>query len=265
MDHRRLLGTMASLTLCLYVLAFPCAAEDVKTKSAPISTVKTVKSAQLKVEGDTLTVVKALPFRVRAPEGADLYDWTVPESVKAFPEDNTLTVTSAPKGTFVVRVRCTTIDFEKKKINKELGEVEINYGGVIPGPQPPTPPNPDPPTPQPKNAPIAIDGFSVLMVTETRDGTELPKGQFNVAFGGKVRDYLKANCVREGPNNWPAYRIYDQNISMEGETKAWQDAMKRERKSVPWIVVSDGKTGYEGPLPASEEEAINLFKKYGGK
>ena len=41
--------------------------------------------------------------------------------------------------------------------------------------------------------------------------------------------------------------------------------MKRTRSSVPWLVVSNGVTGFEGPLPATEAEITAILTQFGGK
>ena len=52
---------------------------------------------------------------------------------------------------------------------------------------------------------------------------------------------------------------------MDAEEKAWQDAMKRPHPTLPYLIVSNGKSGYEGPLPTSVDEAMTILKKYGGE
>ena len=39
-------------------------------------------------------------------------------------------------------------------------------------------------------------------------------------------------------------------------------AMLRKRGALPWIVISNGVSGYEGPLPANPDETIKLMSKY---
>lgn len=124
------------------------------------------------------------------------------------------------------------------------------------GPRPPPDPNPPvPPDPKPSPAPIPGDGLRVLIVYET--GIPMPAGQFSAIFGKDVRGYLDTHAKE--------YRVYDQNTDITHAPKVWQDAMKRPRASVPWIIVSDGKTGYEGPMPANVRDTLTLLKKYGGE
>ena len=59
-------------------------------------------------------------------------------------------------------------------------------------------------------------------------------------------------------------RFFDQSVDNSNDAKIWQDAMKRPRSGLPWIVVSNGTTGYEGPLPLTEADTLALLKKYGG-
>lgn len=106
-----------------------------------------VRSAPLKVEGDTILIVKTLPCNVIAPEGADLYQWSYPDSLKVTIQDNVLTISNAPKGTHRVSVLMITlvVDFDKKskKVTKESSSVEVNIGDIpkpAPDPLPPKDP-----------------------------------------------------------------------------------------------------------------------------
>lgn len=119
-----------------------------------------------------------------------------------------------------------------------------------PGPKPPSPDNPPP---------IPGDGLRVLMVYEsakTNEPGNLP------LFSKRVRDYLDEKCARV--NGEPERRIYDKDIDTSRDSKTWQDAMKRPRTATPWLIISNGKTGFEGPLPPSVEATLDLLKKFGG-
>ena len=127
------------------------------------------------------------------------------------------------------------------------------------GPQPPPKPI-DPPVP---NAPIAGDGFKVLIVFEATQAQQLPAGQQSAIYGKATRDYLNSKCPVGPDGKTKEWRIYDKDTVMDDESKVWQDAMKRPRTAIPWIVISDGKTGFEGPLPATEAAITELLTKYG--
>ena len=132
-------------------------------------------------------------------------------------------------------------------------------------PQPPQPGPGPAPQPTPGIAPIAGDGFKVLIVYEAMTEQTLPPAQQAAIFGKKTRDYLNAKCA-PGPDGKPKeWRIFDQNTPTDGDTQVWRDAMKRPRASVPWLVVSDGKTGFEGPLPATDAEITAILTQFGGK
>lgn len=131
-----------------------------------------------------------------------------------------------------------------------------------PDPKPPTP-DPKPPAPDPKPVdppPIPAAGLHVLVVFET--GKALPPGQQSILYGKAVRDYLQANCVVGPDGKTKQFRIYDQDVDASRDSKLWADAMKRPRASVPWVVVSNGKTGFEGPLPENPDKFLELVRKY---
>ncbi len=116
------------------------------------------QTIKLDVQGESVKVlVTALPFKIIAPPGADLYSWTFPNGVTAVEsEENVLEVTAAPKGEMVVSVRTLTVDFESKKKIKTSGKIAIVVGEVVP-PIPPVPPVPPIPPPPP------IDEFTLRL------------------------------------------------------------------------------------------------------
>lgn len=110
--------------------------------------------------------------------------------------------------------------------------------------------------------PIAADGFRVLIVEEAQDRSKLPPSQLAIFTSKEVTDYLDSKCVKV--NGTPEYRIYDKDTSFTNESDIWKNAMRLERKSLPWIIVSNGRSGYSGPLPATASETLDLLRKYGG-
>jgi hypothetical protein len=146
-------------------------------------------------------------------------------------------------------------------------EFVVIVGKVVPpgpGPNPPPGPTPDPDPVDPP-APIPHDGFRVLMVFEKDTLRDLPPGQFASLYSGDITYYLSTKCAKGPDHKTPEWRKWDQNQDLTNATPAMRDAMARPRKSLPWIVVSNGKTGFEGPLPNTPEETLTLLKKYGGE
>jgi hypothetical protein len=121
--------------------------------------------------------------------------------------------------------------------------------------------SPAPPAPSP---PLPGDGLRVLIVYETAELSKLPAGQATVLYSGEVRGYLDTHCTKGPDGKTAEWRIWDQNVPTGGEAKFWQDAMARKRDRLPWLVVANGKASFEGPLPATVGETLNLLKQYGG-
>ena len=134
---------------------------------------------------------------------------------------------------------------------------------VVIGPPTPTPGPGPAPVPPPAPAPIAGDGFRVLLLYDTAKVSSLPAAQQEILFAGSIRDYLNQKAVK-GSSGLPDWRFWDASIDASQDSKAFQDALKLPRTQLPWIIVSDGKTGFTGPLPASVDDALALLKKYGG-
>lgn len=130
-----------------------------------------------------------------------------------------------------------------------------SFGGVSPSPDVP----PGPPAPTPTTAPFAVPapGQYVLITYNETDLPKIPLAQLAIINGQEFREFLQAN-------NAGTYRIWDpSHIDVRGDIQAFQDAFKRPRSSSPWICVSNGKAGYEGPLPATVAEAKSLLQRIG--
>ena len=105
----------------------------------------------------------------------------------------------------------------------------------------------------------------MLIVYESADLSKLPPPQLNVLDAKSVRDYLDSHCVKGPDGKTPEYRIWDQNVPTANEAKTWQDAMKRSRSGLPWLIVSNGKTGFEGPLPPNTDAMLRILQQYAGQ
>ena len=117
-------------------------------------------------------------------------------------------------------------------------------------------PGPGPgPTPDGK-APFPANGLHVLLVYETKDATKLTADQREILFGAPMREFLKQTA---GPD---AFRIYDADLDTAADAEVWQRAMAVQRQSLPWVAVSNGKTGASVPLTMTAAEFKALVQKH---
>ncbi len=132
-------------------------------------------------------------------------------------------------------------------------QCQVTFGDAPPGPTPG-------PTPGP--VPIPGQGLRVLFVYDPAATNSMSPGQGSVMFGKQVKDYLDAKCAKA--NGKAEWRVYPKGQDVSGESDLWQKAFARPQASLPWMVVSNGTSGYEGPVPGSVQEAMTLLQKYGG-
>lgn len=125
-----------------------------------------------------------------------------------------------------------------------------------PDPKPPVPPTPD------VKPPIPADGLRVLIVYEDDKQKSYPSSQQAIMYSQPIRDFLNKQCVIGPDGKTREWRMYDKDILMDGESKLWIDAMLRKRTTYPWLIISNGKTGYEGPLPLGTKDFTDLVGKY---
>jgi hypothetical protein len=102
------------------------------------------------------------------------------------------------------------------------------------------------------------------VVYDTATVSSLPEKQQQCLFSTDIRGYMASKCIRGVDMKTPEYRFYDQSTDATPDGQIWAEAMKRPRKQLPWLIISDGKTGYEGPLPVDTDKFMELLKKHGG-
>ena len=219
--------------------------------------------AELRIVGET----KVEPYKLvrLSAEGADgaalIWDVTPEESVDVV-EFPSKVLFVAPPGTYKVKLRALRTKDGSSSFETARATVVI---GVPTPPVPPVPPAPPvPPTPPPDPAPIPAAGLRVLIVFSAKDEAKMDPAQRDVLYARSVRDYLNGKCPTGPDGKLKEWRIWPDGVATDAAPKLWQDAMRRPRKSLPWILISTGVGGYEGPLPANVDDTLALLKKYGG-
>jgi hypothetical protein len=183
-------------------------------------------------------------------------------------EDNGHLYFAAENGSMYT-VFCATVVDAKIKLAKLL--VHCGKGPMpppvpvppIPVPPVPVPPIPVPPVPVPPSpAPIPAAGLRVLIVYESSEIGKLPAKQVSILTSVPFRTFLDANCAAGPDGKTKEWRLYDKDVDLTNEAPLWKTAMARPRTAIPWLIVSNGTTGFEGPLPATVDETQKLIQKY---
>lgn len=92
--------------------------------------------------------------------------------------------------------------------------------------------------------PIDAAGLHVLLVEQSEDRSKLTPDQLATLA------WLPGHLEAVAPGAW---RIHDADTPLDREDEWVRQAMTRERKSLPWLIVSRGMRNYEGPLPSRSD------------
>lgn len=148
-------------------------------------------------------------------------------------------------------------------------EFDVTYEGFAPAPTP-TPPTPKPPVPVPSSYIINPNGLAVLILEESTTRNQLPRPQLEALLSGNARAYLAKTCAKGDDGTTPEYRIFDKDLDGEYiayENDRWKKAMKQavvdSNGKLPWVLISNSKTGASLPMPGNEKDYLELLKKYG--
>lgn len=112
----------------------------------------------------------------------------------------------------------------------------------------------DIPPPDVDPAPIPVSSLHVLIIEEKDDRSNLPASQVNIFTSTSLRKWLTENKAQ--------WRMFDDDVDQSLLEKKWKDGMGRARTALPWIVISNGSNGYEGALPKTEADLIQILEKY---
>ena len=151
-------------------------------------------------------------------------------------------------GTYWIDV--TAIDFEKNIYRRQQKKLSISENPDV------DPPGPIPdPTPDPTPAPIPEPGLHILFVSESSDASTLTRGQREILFSLEGRNFLNSIAG----DKW---RAFDQHVQFTDPNGVWAKALKRPRTSLPWVIISNGVTGFEGPMPNNLAEFKGMVEIY---
>lgn len=101
------------------------------------------------------------------------------------------------------------------------------------------------------SAPFPADGLRVLVVEETADRGKLPESLLSSMVSMDWKNIA-------GSGNW---RMLDKDAPITKEEPWVKAAMAVERDSLPWLLISNGNSGYSGPVPADGSIASKV-KEY---
>lgn len=186
----------------------------------------------------------------------DNVTWTTLDGSCTLDAHGPLAAVTPKKGTDFPVIVSQVVD------GKEVIRVAMVRMGLGPQPPPgPNPPGPGPNPPTPNPAPIPLDGFRVLIVY---DPMTLAAAQEGIVFGKQVRDYLQAKCVVGTDGKTKDFWILQTGSDVANAPKWIGDAIQRRPDRKTFMLISDGKTGYDGPIPADVSTAMTELKKVGG-
>lgn len=125
-------------------------------------------------------------------------------------------------------------------------------GPVVPNVTPVTPPPPPPPY---------VGPVSVLIIEDEEARFLLPQWQRDQMASPEVRGYVATHGAKTTDGVTPDFRILGVGQNVENEHAFWREGMARPRTKTPWVIITNGQRGTEGPLP---QNLLDEVKKYGG-
>lgn len=128
--------------------------------------------------------------------------------------------------------------------------------------------------------PIPEPGFRVMVLYQDALKHRYSSAQKDLIFGDEFRDYVRSKAIVGPDGKTPEVRIWDVDIQgVQNESTIWQKAFARPRlvdvngkatdaigAGYLWLIVSNGTTGWEGPVGPNDiyADIFARVKKVGG-
>ena len=253
----------------IWLLAFVCVFAELKVDTINLSnklTTTTSVEQQLALsDGTPFGPSKNIKNELKVEEGDKIVGFKLKSDRDLSDENNTLVrifsetcePTKVSTGIYTVTKQGTHTIKAVVLAQNPLSWDETVFTITVGQPEP-TPEPPEPTPPSPGVAPIEGEGFRVLFVAETSE--PLPPAVEDSFYSKLITDYLNANCIKvEGQ---PEFRRFDPDTPFTNPQHRFAKALARPRTSLPWLIISNGKSGYEGPFPTTVEATLALLKQY---
>lgn len=108
---------------------------------------------------------------------------------------------------------------------------------------------------------VVADNLRVLITYET---SSVPKYVSSIIGSPIIRNYLRAKCARNAVGA-PEYRFLDRDTQYATcSERFWCESLARAKNKSPQIIITNDVGSYEGDLPGTVKEVLDLLKRYGG-
>ena len=108
---------------------------------------------------------------------------------------------------------------------------------------------------------VVADNLRVMITYET---SSVPRYVANIIGSPIIRNYLREKCAKGG-DGAPQFRFIDRDTHFPTcENGFWCKSLERVREKGPQIIIKNDLTSFEGDLPGTVNEVLDLLKRYGG-
>lgn len=107
----------------------------------------------------------------------------------------------------------------------------------------------------PDNAPIDSSEFFTIIIEERTQRNQLSPEELQPIIDQSVED-----ATTQGGGT---YELINKGQDLSELALPVREAVNRATQ-YPWLIVSNGKSGYEGPLPGTLAETLDMVRKYKG-
>jgi hypothetical protein len=107
--------------------------------------------------------------------------------------------------------------------------------------------------------------FRCLIIEDVDARSKLPKSQLSMLTGKNLRDFLKANCVKDSAGN-PQFRIIDKSTQLTGVWKEMRDGPVPNNAEIPYpiLILKNGDEGKIRSLPTDWAELQSELEYFAG-